>query len=128
MIAHLIDTDWMADFLKGRSQAVQLLTSLADEGIAISIITYAELYEGLLREPNKARRTQLEELLASVDVLPIDYEVARLFAAHRSDLRDQGLPIPDLDLFIAATALRHDLSLVSRDKHFDRVAGLKRSQ
>ena len=117
----------MADFLKGDEEAIQLFSSLPRDEIAVSIITYAELYEGVVgARDSDVRRRQLDEVAARLDVLSIDSETARLFAEHRASLRRRGAPIPDLDLLIAATALRHDLTLLSRDRHFERVTGLKR--
>ncbi len=127
MNSFLVDTDWMADFLNGRSEAVQLLAPLMDQGVAISIITYAELYEGISNLPDDdGRRNDLEALSAGTDVLGIDHEVARVFGRLRSELRRGGQLIPDMDSLIAATALRHDLTLISRDRHFERVPNLKR--
>ncbi len=128
MIAYLVDTDWVADFLRGKEPAIQFFSSLADVGLGNSIITYAELYEGVLRATNPdALTAQLEDFVASVDVIGVDRETARFFAQTRTVLRKQGLPIPDHDLSIAATALRYELNLVSRDQHFERIQGLKRA-
>jgi predicted nucleic acid-binding protein len=115
----------MVDYLNGKEDAIQLFSSLADSGIAISIITYAELYEGILgSRAQQERAQQLEELLQTIDVLPIDFEVAQRFAIIRRDLRHRGQLIPDPDVFIAATALRHNLTLMTRDRHFQRVESL----
>ena len=46
MISYLIDTDWIIDFLKGKKEIVNKLTSLIDEGLSVSIISLAELYRG----------------------------------------------------------------------------------
>ena len=127
MNSFLVDTDWMADFLNGRNEAVQLLSRLMDQGVAISIITYAELCEGISILPDDdRRRSDLETLSANIDVLGIDHEVARVFGRLRSELRRGGQLIPDMDSLIAATALRHDLALISRDRHFERIPDLKR--
>jgi predicted nucleic acid-binding protein len=116
----------MVDYLNGREPAVQLLSSLADQGVAISIVTYAELYEGIQQSSRRAEREQqLKEVTATLDVLPIDLEVAHHFGQIRADLRRRGQPIPDLDVLIAATALRNDLTLITRDAHFRRVPGIR---
>jgi tRNA(fMet)-specific endonuclease VapC len=129
LINYLIDTDWMVEVLKGKAEAIQLLDWVADQGAAISIITYAELLEGIVGFPQREiRERQLEALIASIDVLPIDFDVARRFAVSAVALRQGGVSIPDLDLLIAATALRHDLTLVSRDRHFERIPDLRRHQ
>lgn len=46
---YLVDTDWVIDHLANVPEAVRLLKSLAQDGIAISIITYMEVYQGVLR-------------------------------------------------------------------------------
>lgn len=124
MTDYLVDTDWMVDFLKGRRNAPDVLASLPERSAAISIITFAELYEGLL-EPAGSSPAESFEFLETIDVLGVDMPIARTFAQLRADLRQKGKLIPDLDLFIAATALRHNMTLLTRDKHFDRIPGLK---
>lgn len=44
---YLVDTDWVAAYLKGRQHEVTVLNSLAERGLAISLITYGEIYEGV---------------------------------------------------------------------------------
>ena len=61
----------------------------------------------------------------SVDVLAPDTEVARQYAGIRLHLRSQGQILADNDRRIAATALAHDLTLVSRDTHFQRIPWLR---
>ncbi len=50
-MGYLIDSDWVVDHLAGNDEANQLLARLSDEDIAISIITYLEIYQGVLRSP-----------------------------------------------------------------------------
>lgn len=122
----LLDADWVISFLNGRPNAIELVTKLADDGIAIGAITYGEIVEGLLGvERSRDRLHEFEQLTSSVDLLPVDVPVARHYAQVRSTLRAEGRLIPDNDLWIAATALEHNLTLVSRDSHFERVPGLE---
>jgi tRNA(fMet)-specific endonuclease VapC len=57
-------------------------------------------------------------------VLVCDVETARHYGRVRNELRRKGRPIPENDIWIAATARQHDLILVTRDPHFDEVEGL----
>jgi tRNA(fMet)-specific endonuclease VapC len=127
MIEFLVDTDWAADYLKGKEDAVQLLSPLIRQGrLGMSIISYAEFWEGLLGSPRQELyRPALADLVAGVPVLGLDRDTAEVFGEVRADLRRQGKLIPDLDLLIAATALRHDLTVISRDEHLRRVPGLR---
>ena len=125
-MSYLIDSDWVADFLAGRATAVQLLTPLASQGLAISLMTYAENYEGIYfgRDPVAAART-FRAFLRLVAVLPINRTIMRRFAQIRGELRQRGRLIGDPDILIAATALHFGLTLVTRNRqHFGRIAGL----
>ncbi len=86
----------------------------------------AELYEGIyrVRDPQEAERG-LADFLADVQLVEIDPETCRIFGRERARLRVAGNPIGDLDLLIGATALRHDLTLLSNNRRdFERVEGL----
>ncbi len=122
---YLLDADWIISFLNGRPNAVHTVAELAEEGIVISVITWGEIYEGLLGLPDSDRRlAEFEEFTYNIDIISPDVVVARQYAHTRSQLRAQGLLIPDNDLWIPATALAFDLTLASRDQHFARVPGL----
>lgn len=125
-MSSLLDTDWLISFLNGRKDAVTLVTRLADEGVAVSVISCGEVYEGLLHDPQAARRTaQFERFTDTVDVVAPDARIACVYARIRSQLRAQGKLIPDNDTWIAATALAYHFTLVSPDQHFSRVPDLK---
>jgi tRNA(fMet)-specific endonuclease VapC len=66
------------------------------------------------------------QFLRWVNVLPLTKSIVKYFALTRGELRRNGNIIGDADLFIAATAIHHDLILVTRNvRHFQRVPGLK---
>jgi predicted nucleic acid-binding protein len=126
-VTYLVDSDYVADWLKGRNDAVALLSDLADQGLAISIITYGEIYEGIIYGQNPAALANVfRRLLRGVDVLPLNRSTMRRFAAIRGQLRAEGKIIGDPDILIAATALQHGHILVTRNvRDFARIAGLK---
>jgi predicted nucleic acid-binding protein len=117
-MAYLIDSDWVIDHLLEMPQAVQRLDALAEQGIAISIITYLEVYQGVLRSPDPAEaQEKLATFLEGVVILPLSLPVARRCAQLRHQLKQQGKRVNAraFDLLIAATALEHDLILVTRN-------------
>jgi tRNA(fMet)-specific endonuclease VapC len=125
-VSYLIDSDWLITFLNGRPDAISLLTALADQGIAVSIITCGEVLEGLRGASTPGRRAGLfEAFTGTFDVVAPDLETARQYGTVRSELRARGRLIPDNDLWLAATALAGGHTLVSRDRHFARVPGLR---
>lgn len=98
------------------------------DALAVSIVTVAELRAGVLAAADVAirdrRLTTLQQAL-ELDPLPIDDAVARAWARLRVDLRDSGRRMKVNDAWIAATALAHQLPLVSQDSDYDVVPGLK---
>ena len=67
---YLLDTDWVVSFLNGRRAAVELGATLATHGIALSIITLGEIYEGLPRSSDyERRRAQVEAFVANLDLI-----------------------------------------------------------
>lgn len=108
----------MIDRLDGHDTAIALLDELANDGIAISIVTYMEVYQGVVRSdrPDEAER-KFHSLLEGIPVLPLSRAVARRCASLRHELRAAGKRVNQraLDLIIAATAIEFDLSLVTRN-------------
>lgn len=125
---YLIDSDWVIDHLDGVPQAVALLDQLAADGIAISIITYMEVFQGRMRSPNaQEAQDKLERFLEAVPVLPFSPAVAQRCARLRETLRTQGKRVNAraLDLLNAATALEYNLTLVTRNvDDYDDIPGL----
>jgi predicted nucleic acid-binding protein len=126
-MSYLLETDRVVDWLKGRSDAVDLVGRLANNGVAISLITYGEIYDGIYHGHNPDQRERdFERFLRIVDIVPLTQPILRLFARERGRLRQQGQTVSDMDLLIAATAIHHQLVLVTRNlRHYSRVSGLQ---
>ncbi len=125
-MTHLIDSDWVVDWLKGRPAAVQFLSSLGRGNLAISLITFGEIYEGVYfgGDPERHERA-FRQFLRGVPVLPLNRPIMQRFARIRGELRRNGNLIRDPDLLIAATALQHGLIMATRNRrHFERIPGL----
>jgi predicted nucleic acid-binding protein len=124
VITHLVDADRTIDYLNQRPDAIAELDPLIRSGdLGTPIIVVGEVREGFI--DHRFAMARYDDFLASIEVVDLDMEVARSYAALRSTLRASGQLMSDNDLWIAATALRHDLTLISRDKAFDRIADLK---
>ena len=123
---YLIDSDYIADYLNGQIQATKLFTSFKNDDLAMSVVSYGEIYEGIYYGKDRSKHeTGFKNLLEIVAVLDVTAEIAREFAVSRGDLRAKGLLIPSPDLFIAATAIHFNQTLVIRNlKHFTRIPGL----
>ncbi len=115
---YLVDTDLLIDHLAHIPQANQLLERLATQGIAISIITYMEAYQGVIKSPHpKEARAKLQAFRRSVPVLPFSLSVAKRCAVLREHLKKEQKRVKSraLDLMNAAIALEHNLTLVTRN-------------
>jgi tRNA(fMet)-specific endonuclease VapC len=104
--AYLIDTDWVIHYLHGNTEIVARLDELQPHGLALSIISLAELYEGVYysREP-EGDEQDLNDFLRGVSVIGIDEDTCKTFGRERGRLRAGHLLIGDFDILIAATAL-----------------------
>jgi tRNA(fMet)-specific endonuclease VapC len=125
-MSYLVDSDWVILALKGRPEAKTLLGGLASAGLAISLVTYGEVYEGIYYGTDSKKNEQVFlNFLRDIDTLPLTETIMKRFAQLRGHLRATGLPVGDLDLLIAATALTHSLTLVTGNvRHFYRVPDL----
>jgi tRNA(fMet)-specific endonuclease VapC len=126
-MTYLVDTDWIIHALKGQQRALTTLRRLAPQRIAVSIITVAEVYEVAFNTSNpQAHLENSRGFLSPFQVLPISDAVAEIFAETRAFLRRRGQPIGDFDTLIAATALLHNLTLLTDNmRHYERVPDLK---
>jgi predicted nucleic acid-binding protein len=99
----------LIDHLAAVPEASALLSKLAQDGIAISIVTYMEAFQGVGRSPQPEQaHGKFQAFAESVLILPVSFAVAEQSQNKRVHSRT-------LDLIIAATALEHDLPLVTRN-------------
>ena len=121
----ILDTNALSAFIDG-DRAVGL--RLAAHGNAsIPVIVLGEFRYGIAQSKHRsAYEAWLESQLRFFDILTVTEETAVAYAALRLVLKRLGRPIPANDAWIAALALQHRLSVLSRDEHFDAVPGLER--
>ena len=123
---YLLDTDWAIQSLNGIEPFRFRIQELMPFGIAISVVSVGEIYEGIFGSYDSAQdEAALLDFLGDIEVLPLDIETARIFGRERDRLRSVGLPLEGMDPLIAATALRHDLILLTNNpRHFERFDAL----
>ena len=104
IMQYLVDTDWAIEYMRRREPVTSRLVELFPYGLGISIISLAEIYEGILGadEPQDDERI-LQEFLDGVAIVHLDDATCRIFARERSRLRSSGNLIGDLDILIGST-------------------------
>jgi tRNA(fMet)-specific endonuclease VapC len=122
----LLDTNAASALLKGQPNVAARLKATEPERVCLSVVTEAELLYGVARRPDATKlRVAVDEFLAAIDVLPWTGATARRYAALRADLERRGRSLAALDLMIAAHAVERDAVLVTNDRAFGAVPGLR---
>ena len=105
-----------------------VMVVLADvQQLVLPVVVIGEYRYGIAQSRHRARyRRWLDSLINDCTVLDIDEQSTNHYAAITVELRQAGKPIPTNDLWIAALCRQHDLPLLSRDRHFDVVSGIRR--
>ena len=122
----VFDTSMVADVLRGRPEAIRAFERVDEVGVPF--VVYAELLTGTIRSMRTDHeKFALYELLRRphVRLLWPDEQKCNLYAVVLCRLAERGLPIPTNDIWIAATALKYEAILVTRDRHFDLVERLQ---
>lgn len=126
-LSHLLDTNICIAILRDRPSMLLARMNAAAEGLAVSSITAAELWNGVFRSRDPDRAAEgVAGLCARLTVLPFADEDARTYGEIRSHLQANGRIIGPMDLLIAAHARRRNLVLVTNSRReFDRVPDLQ---
>ena len=121
-----LDTNTVIYFFKGQGRVADHLADTPPTEIVIPSAVLYELEVGIAKSPSPTkRRRQLSRLLDTVSVLPLGIPEARTAGLVRARLERAGTPIGPIDTLIAATALHHGATLVTRNlDEFQRVEGL----
>jgi tRNA(fMet)-specific endonuclease VapC len=124
---YLVDTDWVIHYLNGNPEVSRRLNELMEDGLTLSVVSLAELYEGVYYSSDpEGNERDLHDFLRGVTVIGVDVETSQVFGRERGRLRAAGKAVGDFDLLIGATALRHSLTLLSNNRrHFEIIAGLR---
>jgi tRNA(fMet)-specific endonuclease VapC len=123
----LIDTDIASFIFKGSNYSDPYLPFLSGQELALSFMTVAELFQwAMFRQWGDRRLTQLEQYLLNYLVVPVDQPLCLEWAKVRAHQQSAGRRISPQDAWIAATALRHDLPLVTHNtKDFLAIPNLR---
>ena len=124
---YILDTDWIINFLAGKPDAAAKLERLDSKEIVISLVTVGEIYESAYHFANPAAHiTKFREFIDHFELLNLNLPIIERFAEIRAHLRRRGQMISDVDILLGATALHHNLTVLTYNrKHFTRIPDLK---
>jgi tRNA(fMet)-specific endonuclease VapC len=124
MSGSLLDTNAVVALQRKDAELMLLLKPDMEWFIPAAVL--GELYYGAFNSDRAADNLQvLAKMEQEISILYVDQTTAKLYGQVRHRLKLKGRPIPDNDIWIAATALQYDLILLTRDAHFNEVEGLK---
>lgn len=120
---YLLDSNIVVDLFKGDSQAIARINQIKE--IKIPVIVLGELYFGANKSNQTQRRLQEVEQLGNLaTILDVTNSTAKIYGEIKDQLRSKGKPIPENDIWIAAITKEHNLTLLTRDRHFESVDGI----
>jgi tRNA(fMet)-specific endonuclease VapC len=121
----ILDTNALSAIADGERAAVEVLRGA--NRVAIPVIVLGEYRFGIGQSKRRSEyELWLSRSLADCTILRIGAETAEKYAEVRLELKRTGTPIPANDVWIAALSREYGLPIVSQDKHFDLVAGIRR--
>ncbi len=121
----ILDTNAVSAFAEGNASVREKIAT--GPGPYLPVIVVGEYRFGLLETRDRQRRLAwLEQLTRHWTVLEISLDTAAAYAEIRQSLKERATPIPSNDVWIAALARQHNLSILSADPHFDEVSGIRR--
>ena len=121
----ILDTNALSAAAEREPSALEVVARA--ERLAIPVIVLGEFRLGIAQSRHRVSyENWLREWTAAVSVLDIDDDTTHSCAAIGLELKKKGKPIPSNDLWIAALCRQYSLPLLSRDRHFDFVPGLRR--
>jgi tRNA(fMet)-specific endonuclease VapC len=127
MKGSLIDTDILSYYMRGLREVVPRAQKYLKQfgHFNVSSLTVFEILKGLRKKRLVEKEKIFQTEILKHKVFGLDYAIMDTAATLLTTLEDKGTPIAYGDLFVAATALTHDLILVTNNtKHFSKVEGL----
>ncbi len=122
MNGKLVDTNVIIRYIKDEGNLDDIFE---EERICFSSITLGELLLGAECSTRKAENAEVyNDFCKELEEIKPDSSVAPYYAKIKAQLKQNGHPIPENDIWIAACAMAYDLTVVTADKHFSFINGI----
>ena len=120
----LLDTNIVIALFSGDRAVTERLHAVP--AVFVPSIVLGELYYGARKSAKfKTNSAKIDDFRSRNVILPADEETARHYGRLKDHLRSKGKPLPESDIWIASLAEQYRLTLISRDRHFHEINGLK---
>ena len=119
-----LDTNIAIDILNGKKDILTKYEKYST--IHLPVTVCGELLFGAANSVNvKKNLANYRGFISNCMILNINSAIAEQYAKIRKKLKDKGTPIPENDIWIAATCIVYEISLATNDKHFNNIEDLK---
>lgn len=134
---YLLDTNHFSRLIQGDGVVRQRIAAVGEQNVAISIITAGEVfYMAYHSERQQTNLRRVKIYLADIGIYPLNEAIAEIYGEFKSELirhygpkerekrrktKIEAIGISDNDLWIASTAIHHEMTTVSRDQDFPRM-------
>lgn len=123
---YCLDSNFIIDLLSGKDNAVRLYEEIKDAPLTVTAIASVVLFEILRgKEQNQDKIRKFEELRQRMTVLPFGEKEAEEASEIEKAIHGKGLTIDIDDLLIGATAKTNGTILISNDRDYQKIEGLK---
>ena len=121
----ILDTNALSAWAEGHA-GIEIPLRSSNRLITPTVVL-GEYYFGIRQSRHRRRYEDwLRRYLPMTEIATITAATASSYANIRLELKKQGTPVPSNDAWVAALALQHGQPILSNDKHFDLIAGIKR--
>ncbi|MBS3075293.1 type II toxin-antitoxin system VapC family toxin [Candidatus Pacearchaeota archaeon] len=120
---YCLDTNIVIDIFRGDEKLKDKINDIrGSENIFISSITLCELYKGAFSffKPEEKIK-DIDNFIVNFQIIDLDKEVCKEYGKIHSGLKKRGNLFNDFDLIIAAIVKSNDLTLITRDNHFNNI-------
>ena len=121
----MLDTNVIDEFVKLPASALASRVRKHERDVSISVIVAGEIEFGLAKNPKAKIAARVRLALETIDIVPLPVSVAPIYGRLHARSRREGLNIGANDLLIASHAIALDATLVSGDRDFRHIDGLK---
>lgn len=121
---YLLDSNIVIDIFRGDIKTIDRVKKI--KTVYLPVIALGELYFGANKSNQTSRHIiEIEQLERKVTILDVSKSTARIYGEIKDQLRIKGKMIPENDIWIAAIAKENDITLISNDRHFENVEGIR---